>query len=86
MAVGNQKLSGEDYQGALEQFAQIVAIDEDFNEGQALFSQAECQWKLSQRDDAIKSYKRVIELHPDSELAKQAGKRLEEAGSKEDNT
>ena len=86
MAAGNQKLSGEDYQGALEQFAQIVAIDEDFNEGQALFSQAECQWKLSQRDDAIKSYKRVIELHPDSELAKQAGKRLEEAGSKEDNT
>ena len=65
-------------------FAQIIAIEEDYGEGQALFNQAECQWKLSKRDDAIKSYKRVIELHPDSDLARQARTRLEEAGSKED--
>lgn len=84
MADGNQKMSGEDYEGALEVFAQIIAIEEDYGEGQALFNQAECQWKLSKRDDAIKSYKRVIELHPDSDLARQARTRLEEAGSKED--
>lgn len=84
IADGNQKLSAEDYQGALEVFAQIIAIDEDYGEGQAMFNQAECQWKLSKRDDAIKSYKRVIELHPNSDLAGQARKRLEEAGSKEE--
>lgn len=83
---GNHKLAGQDYQGALEQFSQIVAIDENYNDGRALFSQGECQWKLSQRDAAITSYKRVIELYPDSDLARQSRIRLEEAGSKEDNT
>ncbi len=81
---GNQLMAAQDFENALVNFANITAINEDYNEGQALFNQGECQWKLSKRDDAIKSYKRVIELHPDSELATQARTRLTEMGTSED--
>ena len=81
---GNQQMAAQDYENALTSFSSITAINEDYNEGQALFNQGECQWKLSKRDDAIQSYKKVIELHPDSELANQARTRLTEMGTSED--
>lgn len=81
---GNQLMTAQDYENALTNFSAIIEIKEDYNEGQALFNQGECQWKLSKRDEAIRSYKRVIELHPDSALAAQARARLTEMGTSED--
>lgn len=81
---GNQLMAAQDYENAMAEFSAIVEINEDYNEGQALFNQGECQWKLSKRDDAIQSYKRVIELHSDSALATQARARLTEMGTSED--
>ncbi len=73
------KLFGEqNFEGALGLYTKIVDIQEDYNEGKALFNKGECQWKLSQRDDAIKTFKRVLELHPEGELANQVNQRLEE--------
>ncbi len=84
MQEANQAFGAEEYDKAIESYTQIINIEEDYGEGAALFNLAECQWKLSKRDDAIKSYKRVIELHPSGTLSTQARQRLTETGTTDD--
>lgn len=84
MREADQLFNRGEYEQAIEKYTQIIAINEDYQEGNALFHLAESQWKLSQRDAAIKSYKRVLELHPSGRLSAQARNRLAETGSTDD--
>lgn len=77
----NTAFQQEDYAAALDGYKQIIDVEETYGDGAALFRLAECQWKLSKRDEAIATYQKVISLYPEGTLVDEANKRLTEAGS-----
>ena len=83
-AAGKDAFDKSDYQGAVTQFQAVVALQPDFQNGEAMYRLAESFDKLGQYDDAITYYNKISEILPDSSLAKKAAGRATAAQKKKD--
>jgi len=83
-AAGKDAFNKRDYQGAVTQFQAVVALQQDFQNGEAMFRLAESFDKLEQYDDAITYYNKVSEILPDSPIASKAAARSATAQKKKD--
>lgn len=54
-------------------YERIIALDESYDEGNALYNLAQCHRKLREYDEALKIYKQVVKLFPDTDIAANAG-------------
>ena len=54
----------------------VTSIDEKYEDGKALLNLAKAYEKAGKTEQAKTTYKRVVELYPDSELASQAQQAL----------
>ena len=61
--------TGQNIYEATKRFDTIVALAEDFDNGNALYNLAQCYRKSQDFDNAVKYYTRVTQLFPDSEIA-----------------
>ena len=83
-AAGKDAFNKRDYQGAVTQFQSVVALQQDFQNGEAMYRLAESFDKLEQYDDAITYYNKVSEILPDSPIAGKAAARSATAQKKKD--
>lgn len=73
---GKANYEAEDYQGAIEVLTQVTAMDESYEEGQALLILADSYAKTEDAEKAKTLYNRVIELQPNTEAAAAADKAI----------
>ena len=59
---------------AIEQLSKVVAMDESYENGNALYNLAQAYRKTEDWEKAIECYSKVVELFPDSSLAYNAGR------------
>ncbi len=57
---------------AKEYYGRIIALDESYDDGNALYNLAQCHRKLREYEEAYEYYKKVAELFPDTSLADNA--------------
>lgn len=83
-AAGKEAYDKKDYAGAVTQFQAVINIQQDFQNGEAMYRLAESYDKLEQYDDAINYYNKISEILPDSSLAGKAAARAATAQKKKD--
>ena len=59
---------------AIEQLSKVVAMDEKYDDGNALYNLAQAYRKTEDLEKAKEYYSKVVELFPDSSLAYNAGR------------
>ena len=59
---------------AIEQLSKVVAMDEQYDNGNALYNLAQAYRKTEDWEPAVENYSRVVELFPGSNLAYNAGR------------
>ena len=69
---GNNFYSEENYESAITNFKTVVDIDENYNNGAALFLLGDCYRLTNQNDLALECFERVVELYPSNKWGKQA--------------
>ncbi len=79
MAAARNAYGSGDYQGAVDNFNKVISLQENYEDGKALFELAQSYEKLNDFDNAIKYYNRVNELYPDTSLGRRAVRASEKA-------
>jgi tetratricopeptide (TPR) repeat protein len=74
---GYQAFYKEEYQQAAEAFAKVVALDEAYSNGDALNYLAQSYAALSDNENALTYYRRVLELYPNTKKGRAAEKAIE---------
>ena len=69
---GNNFYSEENYESAITNFKTVVEIDEDYNDGAAMFLLGDCYRLTDQKDLALECFEKVVEAHPNNKWGKQA--------------
>ncbi|MBP5326259.1 MAG: tetratricopeptide repeat protein [Pseudobutyrivibrio sp.] len=69
---GNNFYTEENYDSAITNFKKVVEIDENYNEGAALFLLGDCYRLTDQSEDALKCFEKVLELYPNNKWGRQA--------------
>ena len=69
---GNNFYSEENYESAITNFKTVVDIDENYNNGAALFLLGDCYRLTDQKDLALECFEKVVELYPSNKWGKQA--------------
>jgi tetratricopeptide (TPR) repeat protein len=77
IAAAREANANGDYQAAVDNYKKVIEIQENFEDGKALFELAQAYEKLGDSENAKANYNRVNELFPDSALAKRAVKAVE---------
>ena len=72
MTNGDSSYSVGNYAAAITAYEKVIAIQENYEDGRILLMLGNAYFKSEDVDNANKSYKRVIELYPDSEYAEKA--------------
>jgi tetratricopeptide (TPR) repeat protein len=74
---GKKSYEVANYTGAVTSFEKVVAMDEEYDNGGALFRLGNAYMKQDEVEKATIYYKRVIELYPNSQNAKDAKDNLD---------
>ena len=69
---GNKFYLEENYESAIANFKQVVDIQENYEDGAALFLLADCYRLTDDIDSAMEYYEKVVETFPSSKWGKQA--------------
>jgi len=69
---GNNFYSEENYESAITNFKTVVDIDENYDNGAALFLLGDCYRLTDQNDLALECFEKVVELYPSNKWGKQA--------------
>ncbi len=69
---GNNFYSEENYESAITNFKTVVDIDENYNNGAALFLLGDCYRLTDQKELALECFEKVVELYPSNKWGKQA--------------
>ena len=76
--------SAGDYDEAIKAFSEILEIDEEYEDGYALYYLAESYYKAGQYDEAVESYERFIELYPGTQRAGTAQSQIDAIENEDD--
>ena len=76
-ATGTEALSAGNYQGAVDALYKVVRMNAGYNDGQALFNQAQAYMGNGDNDNAITYFQRVVDDYGDSEYAEEAQTNLD---------
>ena len=77
--------NAENYQTAISTLEEVIALQETYLDGDALSLLAECYAKNGQNDKATETYNKVISLFPDTDVATDAQKALDELNNNAQN-
>ena len=69
---GNNFYTEENYDSAITNFKKVVEIDENYNEGAALFLLGDCYRLTDQSEEALECFEKVLELYPNNKWGRQA--------------
>ena len=83
IAAAREANANGDYQAAVDNYKKVIEIQENFEDGKALFELAQAYEKLGDSENAKANYNRVNELFPDSALAKRAVKAVEKLSNQQ---
>ena len=62
----------EDYATAITKYLEVIEMDEGYDNGQALYNLAESYSNQWQFEEALTYYNKVVELYPDTSIARKA--------------
>lgn len=65
------------YEEAIEYYRKIIALDETYNDGYALYYLGHAYRAMGENQSAVEAFQRVIDLFPDTELGENARKYLD---------
>lgn len=74
---GKTSYEVENYKTAIESLELVTSIEEDYDDGGALLALAKAYKADGNEKKATEKFNRVIELHPDSDVAKEAEEELQ---------
>ncbi len=75
-AEGERNLSGRAYQGAIDAFTEVVKLDENYEDGMALYHLAEAYVGYGNKEKAKECYEKVVQKWPWTEKGRNARKWL----------
>lgn len=73
-----QAYNTQDYQAAVTEFEKVVKIEEDYDDGNAIYYLAQSYRKIEDLPNAKKYYQKMVELHPNTARARTSQTYLEE--------
>lgn len=77
---GSSAYDNRNYEEAVTELEKVVQIDEDYEDGNAIYYLAQSYRKLEDTENAKKYYQRMVELHPGTERARTSQSYLDEMG------
>ena len=77
---GSRAYQSGNYEEAVEKLQKVVDMDETYEDGDAVYYLAQSYRQAEQNDQAIVYYRKIIELKPGTERARNAERYLEELG------
>ncbi len=77
---GSSAYNSYNYEEAVTELEKVVQMDEDYDDGNAIYYLAQSYRKLEDTENAKKYYQRVVELHPKTERARTSQSYLDEMG------
>ena len=77
---GSGAYNSYNYEEAVTELEKVVQMDEDYDDGNAIYYLAQSYRKLEDTENAKKYYQRVVELHPKTERARTSQSYLDEMG------
>ncbi|MCR4782448.1 MAG: tetratricopeptide repeat protein [Lachnospiraceae bacterium] len=84
IATARSSYQSGDYQAACDNYKKVIEIQENYEDGKALYELGQSYEKLSDFDNAIKTYNRVNELYPDAAIGKKAKSAADKAQAAKD--
>lgn len=69
---GNSFYTEENYESAIINFKNVVDLDEDYNEGAAMFLLGDCYRLTGEKEAAMECFNKVVEKYPSSKWGRQA--------------
>ena len=69
---GNNFYTEENYDSAITNFKKVVEINENYNDGAALFLLGDCYRLTDQSEEALECFNKVLELYPNNKWGRQA--------------
>ena len=76
-------MQDKDYVKAIALLQSVIELDEKYLEGEALMTLAECHAENEDNVSAANCYNKIIELYPDTSLARQASRAIEALSDEE---
>lgn len=68
----------QNYDEAINQYLAVIALDEGYDNGQALYNLAESYSNKWDFENALTYYNKVVELYPDTSLSRKAQKKVDD--------
>ncbi len=78
---GNSFYTEENYESAIINFKNVVDVDENYNDGAALFLLGDCYRLTDKNEEALECFKKVVENFPSNKWGRQAKVYLAADGS-----
>lgn len=75
---GEKAYNSQNFEEAVTELEKVVQIEEDYDDGNAIYYLAQSYRRLENMENAKKYYERMIELHPGTERARNSQKYLDE--------
>lgn len=75
---GKSAYNNQNYEEAVAELEKVVQIEEDYDDGNAVYYLAQSYRKLEDTENAKKYYQRMVELHPGTERARTSQNYLDE--------
>lgn len=75
---GESAYNSQNYEEAVTELEKVVQIEEDYDDGNAIYYLAQSYRKLEDMENAKKYYQRMVELHPGTERARTSQNYLDE--------
>ena len=70
-------MDDEDYENAITLFKQVTDNDPAYSNGKAMYNLGICYLKNDNKKSATKAFTKVVDIYPDSKIAKKAQKQLD---------
>lgn len=77
-AKGESAYNSQNFEEAVTELEKVVQIEEDYDDGNAIYYLAQSYRRLEDMENAKKYYQRMVELHPRTERARTSQKYLDE--------
>ncbi len=81
---GDAAYNAKNYDEAIQEFLKIMALDETYHSGDALYSLAQAYSKNGDDQNAATYYRKIVTLYPDTQRARTAERFLQEYGENAD--
>ncbi len=73
-----QDYNGRKYQEAVTGLEKVVQVEEDYQDGYAIYYLAQSYRQIGDAENAKKYYQRMVELHPGTQRARSSQRYLDE--------